>query len=107
MITQISIPDKIHALETIFRSGYQNNIVERMVDKIIALERDKAQRDLAELQARLKQFETEYQMTSDNFYQRFHKGELGDGADFFEWSAFYKMYQSVCERLANLEFGSA
>ena len=48
-------------------------------------------------------FEAEYQMPSEDFYRRFHKGGLGDGADFFEWSAFYDMYQLVRERLEDLE----
>lgn len=106
MITQVNILDKIHVLETIFRSGYQNDVIERTLDKIIFSERDKAIIELTELRNQLRSFEKKYKMASDNFYPRFQNGELGDDADFFEWSAFYGMYQSVSKRLANLEFKS-
>ena len=54
---------------------------------------------LSELEMRLKAFEQLYQMQSEDFYRRFQQGQLGDSADFFEWSAVYAMHQSVGERL--------
>jgi Mg/Co/Ni transporter MgtE len=44
-----------------------------------------------DLEQRLKAFEARYQMPSDEFYRQFQDGALGDGADFFEWSAYYGM----------------
>jgi hypothetical protein len=49
-------------------------------------------RELAELQERLRVFDTQYQMPSETFYQRFRAGELGDTADMVEWSMFYEMW---------------
>ena len=60
------------------------------------------ERDPVDLKTLLQSFETHYQMSSDDFFHRFHKGELGDNADFFEWSATYDMYQVVRKRLAKL-----
>ena len=40
---------------------------------------------------RLKQFEERYQMSSEDFYQRFQAGELEDTIDFFEWNTYYEM----------------
>jgi len=54
---------------------------------------------LSELEMRLKAFEQHYQMRSEDFYRRFQQGQLGDSADFFEWSAVYTMHRSVVERL--------
>ncbi len=107
MTTHVNIFDKIQALETIFRSGYYNDVIERILDKIIISERDKAAAELTDIQNHIQTFEKKYKMASDIFYSRFQKGELGDDADFFEWSAFYDMYQSVRKRLASLEFKSA
>jgi hypothetical protein len=105
MTIRVSTLDKLQALEAIYHDGYQNDIVDRIVDKIVLLERDQAQRDLTELQNRLHVFEAKYQMGSETFYQRFHNGTLGDGADFFEWSALYDMYQSIRGRLNVLSIG--
>ena len=45
----------------------------------------------ADLEDRLRKFEEKYQMRSQEFYQRFQAGELGDSADFFEWNTYYEM----------------
>ncbi len=106
MTIQTNTLGKLHILEAIYQKGYQPDMANRVLDKLIELERDIAQRDLTELQSCLQSFEANYQMTSDDFFHRFHKGELGDDADFFEWSATYDMCQSVRKRLANLSCDS-
>jgi hypothetical protein len=42
-------------------------------------------------------------MSSEDFYRRLRAGELGDAMDFVEWSVFYEMWKSLCERLEMLE----
>ncbi len=90
---------KLHVLETIYQQGYQNDLVDQTLNKILDLEREQAQRDMKALQEQLSRFETHYHLTSEDFYQRFHRGELGDEGDYFEWSACYDMYATVCTRL--------
>lgn len=53
------------------------------------------QPEVLDLENRLKYFESQYQMSSENFYQRFRSGELGDAMDFFEWSVFYEMWSAA------------
>jgi hypothetical protein len=98
---------KIYMLEEIYRKDYQSAVADRILDKLIELERETAQRDLAEYKTLLQSFETQHRMSSDDFFHRFHKGELGDDADFFEWSAVCDMYRSVCERIAKLSAASS
>ncbi len=95
MRTNISTLSKLQVLEILYRSGYQS--------KMIALELGHVRRELAELNARLKAFEANSQITSDTFYQRYEQGELGDSADFMEWCSFYDMQQSVRQRLEQLD----
>jgi hypothetical protein len=99
MLTKEKTPSRLQYLETLYRHGYRSDVVDRSVDKIIALERAAAQRDLADLQQRLQAFEQQYEMSSQSFYQRFRAGELGDEVDFVEWSAFYEMHEAVRDRL--------
>ena len=103
MATQGSALDKLQMLETLYRRGYQSDVIDRALDKLIALERERVQGELAELQARLRTFEAKYGMSSVDFQRRIHEGELGDRSDFFEWSAFYAMYQSAYQRLQELD----
>ncbi len=107
MSTQASTLDKLHRLESLYRQGYQSDIVNRTLDKIITLEKAKICQELSAIEIHLEAFEREYQMPSTDFHQRFCAGELGDAADFFEWSAFYGMAKNLRQRLQMLEIEAA
>jgi cell division septum initiation protein DivIVA len=107
MATDEKTLDQLQYLETLYRRGYRSEMVGQSVDKIIALERAAAQRELEELKQRLQAFEARYQMASEDFYRSFRAGELGDSADFVEWSVFWEMTESVRERLEILDTGAA
>ena len=79
-----------------------SDVVDQTIDKLLALEIQQAQREQRDLKARLADYEAQYQMTSEEFYARFRKGELGDEMDFVEWSVFYEMYQALLERIEML-----
>jgi hypothetical protein len=99
--------DRLRYLQDLYHRGYRSNVVDRSLEKILALERATAEHDLAELQERLKALEARYHMPSEDFYRRFQAGELGDTADFVEWSVFYEMCKSVQERLEVLRAEAA
>lgn len=103
MATKEKTLDWLQYLEALYRRGYRSDLVDQSLDKIIALERTAARRQFTDLQERVRAFEARYQMRSEDFYRRFRAGELGDAADFIEWSAFYEMWESVRERLKVLE----
>lgn len=97
MISQTSEPLQI--LDLLYRHGYRSNLIDRSLNKIIELERANNLKQASELQTKLQTYELQYQMPSDIFYQRFSEGSLGDDIDYFEWSVFYELWQSVQERL--------
>jgi hypothetical protein len=98
---------QLRYLETLYHQGYRSDTIARSLEKIIALERARAQRELDDLRKRLQSFEARYHMSSEDFYRRFRAGELGDAMDLVEWSVFYDMWKSVWERLEILEAESA
>lgn len=55
---------------------------------------------LRDLERDLADFEQQYHMSSEVFYQRWQAGELGDAADFMDWNALYQMAYQARERLA-------
>ncbi|MEB3147687.1 MAG: hypothetical protein VKL60_01525 [Sphaerospermopsis sp.] len=57
------------------------------------------QQDISDLEQRLKNFETKYQMSSSQFYQQFQAGNLGDEIEFFEWSVFYEMWNNAQQHI--------
>jgi hypothetical protein len=90
---------KIQSLEQLYRTGYHSNTVDTTIDKLISIEQTHAQQELARLEVTLHRFEEEYKRSSGDFYRQFQAGELGDDADFFEWSAFYQMWLSIQKQL--------
>jgi len=48
-----------------------------------------------------------YSTSSEDFYQRFRAGELGDAMDIVEWSIFHEIWAFVRPRLEMLEAASA
>ncbi|OQY32076.1 MAG: hypothetical protein B6I38_05025 [Anaerolineaceae bacterium 4572_5.1] len=103
MTSQAGTLDKLRTLESLYSRGYQSDVIDLTLNKIMALESARSRQELCELQANLKTFEEKYQIKSEDFYTRFHAGEFGDDADFFEWSALYDMAASLRERLQSLE----
>lgn len=103
MLTNEKTLDRLKFLELLYQRGYQSEVIDRALDKLLDIERATANRELTDLQGKLKKFEVEYQMESQDFYRRFRLGELGDTADFVEWSVFYEMWQSVSDRLKLIE----
>ncbi len=104
MTTQSRFLDQLQVLNALYQKGYHSALMERSLAKIIELEHSQALQQASDLQAKLHAYETQYQMPSDTFYQQFNAGGLGDSMDFFEWSAFYDMWQSVQTRLGAFQF---
>ncbi len=65
--------------------------------KQLQLEHDKA--DLARLDKEIKVFETQYNMSSEIFLQKYQTGKLTKSVDFFEWKVLCKMRLQVKQRL--------
>ena len=102
MEATVATLEKLQILEALCRSGYQSDLIQRTIDKLIALEQARVQNELSNLTAHLEAFENRYEMSSDEFYQRYEDGELGDAANFMEWSSFFDMAQSARRHLNRL-----
>ncbi len=103
MIANQKTLDRLEYLENLYRQGYQSEVVDLTLEKILLLEKTTAEQELTDLQQRLQAFETQYKLSSADFYQQFQAGELGDDMDFVEWSIFYEMRDSVQKRLETLQ----
>ncbi len=91
--------DEIKKIERLYESGFQDDVLDLTIRKVVErqIQRDKA--DLARVEAVLAEFERKYNMSSDDFFSAYQAGHLADTADYVEWSAFYKMRQRLLERL--------
>lgn len=89
----------IKGLEQIFEKNLSDEYLQKAISKIISYEIAKTTQELEELKEELKAYEERFKMSSEDFFSKFSTGELGDSADFFEWSALYQMNLRASERL--------
>jgi hypothetical protein len=90
---------KLQSLEQLYRNGYHSSTIDATIDKLVVIEQTRLEQEMARLEERLHQFEAQHHLSSAEFYRLFRAGEIGDEADFFEWSAFYQMWLSTREQL--------
>ena len=58
---------------------------------------------LSNIKEKLGKFEIKYTMSTEEFNEKYEKGQLGDEQDFFEWNAYNKYYNDWQNRKRALE----
>lgn len=93
----IATLEKVRRLEQYVElvNGQVDQVLESTIDKILDRERQRLLLQQARLEAQIADFEARYGWTSDEFYSRFERGELGDDLDFIEWSATIEMVKNL------------
>ena len=77
-------------------------IVENTLHKVVRYQLAKYRAYLEQITPDLEKFEQKFNMSSEQFYDKFEAGELGDGGDFFEWSSLYENVLLFEKRIAEL-----
>jgi len=75
---------------------------EIMFDKFIEYHINRIKHEIALMQTDLKVYEQKYNMSSDQFYEQFESGQLGDNKDFMLWSGIYEMKMNCNQKLQKL-----
>jgi hypothetical protein len=74
--------------------------------KLLRLHFQKYEKHLAEEQKELEPFEQQFGLSSEECYQRFMGGEIGDAADIVEWMGLYDNLFLYRERIDILRAGT-
>jgi hypothetical protein len=94
-----ALQKRIEAIEKVGAEA----LADRALQKLIHLQVQKYEKQLAEVRRELESFERQYGMTSEEGHQRFLAGELGDAGDVMEWMGLYDDVLLYRERLATLQ----
>jgi hypothetical protein len=78
-------------------------LADHTLRKLIRLQLQKYEKQLAAVERELEPFERQYGMTSAEGHQRFMTGELGDAGDVMEWMGLYDDVLLYHERIATLQ----
>ncbi len=76
---------------------------EAFAEGIIAYQVAETKRALLNLRVDLQAFEQKHGLSSEVFYRRYERGEMGDDEDFMVWAGLVEMLSSNQKRLQGLE----
>ncbi|NIM13462.1 MAG: hypothetical protein GTO45_15220 [Candidatus Aminicenantes bacterium] len=77
-------------------------VVDNALNKVISYQLAKYRKFIDQINHELETFEMNYKMSSEEFYNKFEAGELGDEGDFFEWSSLYENVLLYKDRIKEL-----
>ena len=76
-------------IDTLIQIG-AGNLLEGTIRKLVHIQIARYQAAILRVKPDLEQFETQFNMSSEDCYQQFNAGELGDDGDVFEWVSLYE-----------------
>jgi hypothetical protein len=94
---------RLRALTQLYEQGYQDQVVDLTVHKLLEQQVQKEEAQLAELADELAGYEARFAMSSEHFFTKYTAGEMADDADLFEWQVFDKMHQRFANELQFLK----
>ena len=80
-----------------------DSVLDKSLTKLLLREQMRMQHVIRRLREDLEQFEERHQLVSQDFYERYHRGEMGDAMDFIEWAATVEMLAASEKRRALLD----
>ncbi len=98
----INVAHKLEQLALLYRKDRPSETMAKTLKKLFGYEAETCRSQLRQLRGDLSDFETKYQMASDEFFQRFQKGQTDDNMDFVEWASIVQMARRLEQRLTLL-----
>ncbi len=91
--------ERLSRLARLYENGQASLLLERTLDKAFAYEADIARQQLGQIQEDLRGFESQYQMSTDEFVRLFHSGATDDRMDYIDWASLAQMADGLNERI--------
>ena len=98
-----NIAYKLEQLAELYRHGYASEIMLRTLHKLFQYETETCSSQLRQLRNDLSDFEKQYDMSSEIFYQRFQEGKTDDRMDFVEWASLVQMVSRLNKQIGLLK----
>ncbi len=76
---------------------------EAFAQNIIAYQISELERAILNIRLDLNQFEQQYHLKTEEFYQQFQEGSLDDCEDFIQWAGIFEMFQENKQKLEELQ----
>lgn len=89
-------------IDALLSFGAQKEL-DTSLSKLIRFQIAKYHSNIKDIKNDMRKFEETYNISSEDFYQKFEAGEMGDSADFFEWVGLYENALLYHDRIYSLE----
>ena len=77
--------------------GIPKDLVKDVVIRTLRSRIEEIKQKLSDIYENMRYFERKYGMKTEEFYEKFLSGTLGDEMDFFEWEASKEIYDELKE----------
>ncbi len=82
---------------------FEKKYIESTINKMLKVEMGMVKRELKRVNNSLADFEKRHKMSSDEFYEKFNAGELGDDREYIKWYAYKDTFNKLMDRLSEIE----
>lgn len=82
---------------------FEKKYIESTLNKMLKVELSMVKREIKQVKKSLADFEKCHKMNSDEFYEKFNKGKLGDDREYIKWYAYKDTFNKLMERSKEIE----
>lgn len=97
--SQNQIVQQLGKLAELVKNGQASESIARNLSKLIGLEINQLEIDLAATEKDLSEFERQYDMPTTDFFRQWQTGQTDDRMDYIEWASLAQMADNLRKRL--------
>jgi hypothetical protein len=91
--------DTLQTLEQLYRQGFRDSLTDAALFRVASSQATRDEAVLRDIERDLREFESQYNMSSEVFFKQWQAGQLPDSADFMDWNALVRMATEIRGRL--------
>ena len=93
----------LNKLTRLAKSGQISDSFARNIHKLLGIEINQLEIDLAATEKDLSEFERQYNLSTAEFFRQWQAGETDDRMDYVEWASLAQMAENLQKRLKFLK----
>ncbi len=103
LYSQTQTEKELNKLANLVKSGQSSDSLARNIHKLVGLEINQLEIDLLATEKDLREFESQYSMSTVDFFHQWQAGQTDDNMDYTEWASLVQMAENLRKRLELLK----
>ena len=97
--SQTQTEQTLRKLTRLAKSGQVSDSLARNIQKLLGVEINQLEMDMAASEKDLAEFEQQYQLPTVDFFRQWQAGQADDRMDYVEWASLAQMAENLRKRL--------